>query len=682
MHLDEDQEIIANHEDGCALVLAGAGSGKTTCIVERCFRRIKNGIPPQKILMMTFTNKAAREMRERLEVKLKEYYEGDGFTLPTITTYHSFGHRLIQKYPEAHLRQAGVTIMSETEIKAMLRALTEAVASKDDAKRGYDAYHAARNDGFDPNRKQDEKAILAIMDEHGIFEPAKVLSAWQAYEKEKQFQNIIDFSDLINLPIHALRSTPDLRAKLNDFLIDITIDEAQDNNKSQYRMLKLLAEPGGFQSVVMIGDDDQSIHRWRGAYPDNLQTFQDEYQPSLYLLENNYRSQPIIVDSATSVIRNNKKRMEKNPRATREQTTGGTVKLMEYPKGEDMTRFLVKKIKDDLEKGVQPKDIAVLYRTNKMAHYLEEHFLIAGIPYSVKKGTEILESTECKLMIAAARLAINPRDQQAFLRLSDIIPGLGKKKVEDLFDSLQEGESIFNKVDQLKGKAKEETDKALGRINLLAGKGPKVLASWMKQQAVKDWLEKKAETAVKAEFKEEIADGKFGEGDMKREKEERMRQYWRNIESVQKTITIRINEMPSGSEIIDQWLEALDVVLRPPEDEYEPNKVTLCTAHSAKGLEWPIVHIAGFSDGLMPLTFETKNEGSDTVDDIDMTEERCLAYVAMTRAREQLYLHHAKRMDLMNGQGNRFYQISRFFSESGLDTRKTIDNRTSWSPRV
>lgn len=682
MHLDDDQEVIANHEDGHALVLAGAGSGKTTCIVERCFRRIKNGIPPQKILMMTFTNKAAKEMRERLEVKLKDYYEGGQFTMPTITTYHSFGHRLIQKYPEAHLRQPGITIMSEGEIKAMLKTLTEAVASKDAARRGIDAYEMMRNEGLDPTRPQDEKAIFNIMTTHDIYEQREVLSAWQAYEKEKQFQNIIDFGDLINLPIYALRNSPDLRHRLNDYLIDITIDESQDNNKSQYKMLKLLASPDGFQSVVMIGDDDQSIHRWRGAEPDNLQTFQDEYQPSLYLLENNYRSQPIIVDSATKVIRNNRKRMEKNPRATLEQTSKGVVKLMEYPKGEDMTRFLVKKIKDDLEKGVQPKDIAVLYRTNKMAHFLEEHFLVAGIPYSVKKGTEILDSTECKLMIAAARLAINERDQQAFLRLSDIIPGLGKKKVEDLFDSLKEGESIFSKVDQLKGKAKEETDKALGRIRLLSDKGPKVLSSWMKQQAVKDWLEKKAETAVKQEFKEEINDGHFGEGDMKREKAARLQHYWRNIESVQKTINVRIDEMPAGSEPIDQWLEALDVVLRPPEDEYEPNKVTLCTAHSAKGLEWKIVHIAGFSDGLMPLTFESKNEGSDTVDDVDMTEERCLAYVAMTRAKEQLYLHHAKRMDLMNGQGNRFYQISRFYDESGLGLKNTYDHSPSWSPRV
>ena len=204
----------------------------------------------------------------------------------------------------------------------------------------------------------------------------------------------------------------------------------------------------------------------------------------------------------------------------------------------------------------------------------------------------------------------------------------------------------------------------------------------MKQQAVKDWLEKKAETAVKQEFKEEIADGVFGEGDMKREKEDRLRHYNRNIESVQKTITHRVNELPVGSDITDQWLEALDVILRPPEDEHEPNKVTLCTAHSAKGLEWKMVYIAGFSEGLMPLTFESKNEGNDSNDDVDMTGERCLAYVAMTRAKEQLYLLHAKRMDLMNGQGNRYYQISRFFEESGLPENKAINNQTAWSPRL
>lgn len=661
MELDEKQQMVADHEDGHMLVLAGAGSGKTSAIIQRAYQRIQSGIPANKILMMTFTNKAAREMQERLLVKLKKdpSNEHEKVSMPTITTYHCFGHRFITKNPQQCQRQSNFSIMLESDVKSLLKAFTEAVVHKDVAKGTYDIYSLIRNEGLDATRENDKSSILKMIETKGVDQndAKNIYLAWQEYEYQKQFQNTIDFNDLINLPIHAMRNNPELRYKINDFLNDITIDEAQDNNKAQYKMLKLIAPSAGFQSVVMIGDDDQSIHRWRGANPEGLHTFQNDYFPSVYLMENNYRSQPNIVVAATSVIRNNTDRMEKNPTPILSEKPNSFIELFQRKSGDEMAEALAIQIKESIRNGEQPKDIAVLYRTNKMADFLEPFLLKHGVPYSIKKGMELLERSESKLMIAAARLAVNPRDQSAFIRVAEIIPGLGKKRIDDLFETLQQGESIFDAIERLPKKAKEEAEKAIAVIKQIYIDGPKSLITWTEQPAYIKWLEKRAEAAVKA-------------GD---EEDEsiivRVATYKRNIGSIQDTINERLRLLDRNSttppNLAEQWGEAFDVILRPPEDEYENNRVVLSTAHSAKGLEWNTVHIVGFSEGLMPMVPTSPDAPPPT--DNQIKEERCLAYVAMTRAKRNLYFHHATRMNLNNGAGYSFYQVSRFYAESGLN---------------
>jgi len=677
MHLDLRQKLVAEHEDGHMLVLAGAGSGKTSSIIQRAANRIESGMPAQKILLMTFTNKASREMQERLRSKLQRKTDipDDKIVMPTITTFHSFGHRFINKNPEICQRQSNFSIMQESDVKSLLKEFMSIVVDKDLVKSGYEAYSLLRNDGLDSrNENHEEKIFKLLSDKH--FEPSDakgLFLAYQEYELQKEFQNTIDFHDLINLPIHALRENADIRYKINEFIQDITIDEAQDNNLAQYKLLKLIGPSAGFQSIVMIGDDDQSIHRWRGANPDSLHTFQDDYSPSVYLLENNYRSQPEIVHSATAVIRHNTERMEKSPVPILEEKENTEVKLFSTKQGSDMVENLVKKISEEIKSGIQPNEIAVLYRTNKMADFIEPYLLQAGIPYAIKKGTEILERSESKLMIAAARLAVNPRDQSAFKKIAEIIPGLGEKRIKTMFESLEEGQSIFELIDSLPKKAKEGTEAAFSLIQEIYKEGPSSLIKWTYQPEYIKWMEKKATASIKA-----------ADNDNEVSIESKVKQYERNIDAIQSTINerlrllkINLNYEPNDNEI---WAEAFEVILRPPEEEYESQKVMLSTAHSAKGLEWTNVHIVGFSEGLMPMS----KVGPDSPEPTDeqMKEERCLAYVAMTRAKDNLYLHHASRLMLNNGSGNAFYQISRFFKEAGYTMKDVVypNNKPSYSP--
>nr|WP_305910419.1 ATP-dependent helicase [Methylomarinum sp. Ch1-1]MDP4523170.1 ATP-dependent helicase [Methylomarinum sp. Ch1-1] len=319
-----------------------------------------------------------------------------------------------------------------------------------------------------------------------------------------------------------------------------------------------------------------------------------------------------------------------------------------------MANEIVGQVKAAIDQGVPPREIAVLYRTNKMADFLQNYMFEAQIPYTIRKGNELIEATESQLMIAAARLSLNPRDQGAFVRLAEIIPGLGKKRIDKMFDSLQEGESIFDKLEELTGKAKAATDEVMAGLKELYQKGPRCLLEWTESEGFERFLEKKAEQAIKNAKSDSITDTV----------ESRVSGYKRNLASIQKTIDYRLKNQPSNTPVDLLWANSLDVILAPPEEEYERNRVTLCTIHAAKGLEWDRVHFAGFVDGLVPLCPTAPD--APPIKPEQLNEERCATYVAITRAKTQCFIYAPKRLKLNNGQGEQIYQVSRFFAETGL----------------
>lgn len=648
MKFDIDQLKIIDHQDGHALVLAGAGSGKTACVTNRVATRIIAGLEPSRMLLLTFTNKACSEMRERLA----QILECHNTAMPTISTFHAFGHRLVRKYPLEHNRKANPSLMGVDEPELMLKKIfMSAGIPKHSYPDAFAAFNKVRNDGLNPHLDSEAKQIMQLFEHTNSFtygECDRLTDCVRKYEELKQSMNLMDFDDLLNLPIHALQAHPELRGRINAYLKDITVDEAQDNNKAQYKLLCLLAG----ETVVMVGDDDQSIHRWRGAHPDGLEQFKKEFRPAVYLLERNYRSLASIVDSATRLIRNNSDRLEKNPYPTRQQEST-PIPFVMHRHSDVMAEQITQDIDRRIKHGTHPSQIAILYRTNAMSKVLEGAMLRRGIPYRVKKGHDIMSYAEIKMLMAAARLAVNPHDQMAFERLCVLTSGLGPKTVDKIAQASNEA-GIFAGIDAAADRHKEHLQTMETSLKSLYRQGPRKLLSWaVGPGGFKKWLRKEAERAVKTKKKSLCGEN------LKQAINEGLRNRANRLKIIQDTIDLRLNELEDTVEHDELWAHALDMLIQPPDEDLESGSVTLSTVHGAKGLQWDTVHVAGFSEGLMPF------EKDGVVQ--NMTEERCLAYVAMTRAENNLFLHHSQELDMKMGQGIKHLSQSRFVGELEQD---------------
>lgn len=646
MELDPFQQLVTNHKDGHALVLAGAGSGKTACVTVRAATRLFDGLESDRMLLLTFTNKACREMKDRLAGILEQR---PGTKMPLVSTFHAFGHRLIRKYPKQCHRRPNVSMLDPDDTESILKQILMDVGiPKEFYKVAIQTFSMVRNDGLNAMVSTEKEAIMRLFEETGHFsyeECDRLVDVGRRYEDRKRQMNLIDFDDLINLPIQALRENPELRAQINQQLADVTVDEAQDNNKAQYKLLKLIAG----KTVVMVGDDDQSVHRWRGAHPEGLEQFQNKFSPEVFRLERNYRSLPVIVESATRLIRHNEDRMEKNPYPTRKDDSR-PIPCHVHRTGDLMAERIALDLKKRIEDGMHPSKAAILYRTNAMAKALEPSLLRHGIPYRIKKGFDLMSHAEIKMLMAGARLAVNPYDVQAFTRIAQLIPGFGAKSIEKM-EAAAGDIAILDAIDAAPKKNQEALVALRSSLASLYHQGPEKLVAWaMGPAGLKPWLQKEAERAVKT--KDKTLRGKaFDEA-----VHEGLSRRVARLKIIQETIAARLTSVTEGTGRDDRWAEVLDMLIQPPDEDPETGAVILSTVHGSKGLQWDTVHIAGFSEGLMP--FEKNGEIQN------MTEERCLAYVGMTRAENNLFLHHPKSLDLKMGGGAKDLSMSRFISEA------------------
>ncbi|WP_026320973.1 ATP-dependent helicase [Arhodomonas aquaeolei] len=647
--LDDDQSRVVDHEDGPAAVLAGAGSGKTRCTTERAVRRLReSGVDGEAMVLLTFTNKAAGEMRERIRERLPE-----GLALPWIGTFHSYGNALLRRWGH-HIRVPGnATLMDADDARRMLDALLAGPFSERQRRQeALQAVEAINARGLDVTEEADLEGIVTACGEYG-FGPvasARMLERLRRFEREKRDAAVIDFADLIALPARLLRRHPEVRELVAGTLRDVTVDEAQDTDAAQFRLLELLAPPS--RTVLLVGDDDQAIYEWRHARPENLRTFIEAWSASVYRLERNYRSTPAIVGGGASLVRHNTARLDKSPYAVRAAPEGDGVHLVHYDAAEAMAEGVAERLERAIRGGAAADHLAVLYRKNRMARFLETALLRRAVPYRVKAGTDLLGYADVRMMLAAGRLAANRRDIRALSRLAELVPGLGVRGVSRL---LSGGGDPFAAAGALSPRASEGLDALRRALDDLHARGPGGLFEWCRQTPmINDWLLRRARRGGR---------GEGGEGDPERA----LRPILGRLRAIQGAVRRRLDALPAGADRAAQWASALEVVSAGTDEAEEGGRVTLCTVHAAKGLEWPEVHLFGFSEGLMPMEREGVVE--------NLPEERRLGYVAITRAQDRLILHHADRVDMGGGEGPRRLAVSRFLEEVRAGQPVTLVDR-------
>ncbi|RFA30413.1 hypothetical protein CAI21_04875 [Alkalilimnicola ehrlichii] len=639
--LDNDQAQVVAHDDGPAAVLAGAGSGKTRCTTERAARRLtESGVSSDGLMLLTFTNKAAAEMRERLRSRLPKQ-----LALPWIGTFHSFGNRLLRSYGKTIGIPKNATLMDADDAGRMLDAFL--AAPFPDKTRRIDAVRlneAINAHGLDITAEADRPAIEHLCDKAGFSGHLLrgVLTALTRYEKEKRRAGILDFSDLILLPARLLRKDEALQERLRQQLRDVTVDEAQDTDGAQFRLLKLISPHS--RTVLLVGDDDQAIYEWRHARPENMRDFIDEYGATIYRLERNYRSTPAIVTGGAALVRHNENRLEKNPYAVRKAPERDGVRLIHYDDSDTMAEGVADRIHAATAQGTSPGDIAVLYRKNRLARLIETALLRRAIPYRIKAGTDLLSYADVRMMLAAGRLAINRRDVRALSRLADLVPGLGAKGVGQMIAA---GDDPLQHTGRLSAKAAKGVGELASALEQLYRDGPDKLLHWCENTGLfRSWLQQRAKNSLKA----------AGRPIDRSELELALRPAKGRMGAIQRAMSKRLETAARNASLDERWATGLEVIAGGTDEaETDQPKVTLCSIHASKGLEWPIVHVFGFSDGLMPMARE------DTVE--NLPEERRLAYVALTRAQNQIVLHHAERIDLGTGGGAEEMQVSRFMVE-------------------
>ena len=609
--LNDKQKEAVLHMDGPCLVIAGAGSGKTKVLTTRIANLIDSGVSPYNILAITFTNKAAKEMRERLELLVPN---NNSF----VGTFHSFGVRIIRENYDLLGLNRNFTILDSDDVTTIIKRIMK--EKNIDSKECAPAYIRNRISFI----KNENMSIAEI--EKFFNTPAEKI----AYEIYKEYINIlknnnsVDFDDLLLLPVKLFKNNPEVLEKYQDRFKYILIDEYQDTNEVQYSLTKLLAKK--HQNIFIVGDPDQSIYMFRGANYKNILNFEKDYKNAVIIpLEENYRSTSNILNAANSVIRNNKERKEKNLWSSKGD--GVKVKYLRAYDEKNEVDLVISEIKKLLESGYKKKDIAIFYRTNGQARVVEEQFLKANLPYKVVGSFYFYARKEIKDLICYLRLILNSDDEISLRRIINVPKRkIGPSTVNNLENMARAmNVSMFEAI---------ETGKELEFKNLIL-ELRKDSESLSLTELIDDILDK---SGMRKEYETE---GSL-EADLRLE----------NLEEF-KSITASFEEQ-TGSVNLGDFLEEISLVADIEEHKESNDEVTLMTIHSAKGLEFDVVFLIGMEEGIFPHQNAFLEENG-------IEEERRLCYVGITRAREKLYLTNAKRR-MLYGREN-INQPSRFINE-------------------
>ena len=625
--LNKEQQQAVQHTEGPLLILAGAGSGKTKVLTVRIAHLLAQGVNPYEILAITFTNKAAKEMKSRVEGLV-----GDVANRIWLSTFHSFCAKFLRFELDNFLGyNSNFTIYDTSDSQAVIKAALKALNLDDK----YYPVGAMIGDISDAKNK-----LLFASDfrkQARDFYQQKVADVYEYYERELRKNNALDFDDLLLVAVKLLQSNEAVLDKYSKRFRYVMIDEYQDTNHAQYLLAKLLASH--WKNIAVVGDADQSIYAWRGADIQNILDFEKDYPNCTSIkLEQNYRSTKIILDAANAVIENNEGRPKKN--LWTDKTEGAKIQHFTAQSEHEEAAFIGDTIakKHDIH-GVPYGDMAILYRTNAQSRVLEEALIKRALPYTMVGGTKFYDRKEIKDVLAYLRVLYNPFDDLSLLRIINVPKrSIGATTVAKLQDYARaNGTSLFmtltqlHLVDTIKGKTKEK----LEEFGILIF----TLVAEMEDKTVLDILESILDRTGYLAQLEESTDPQ----DQARAE---------NIGELLSVAKDFQDTNPNGT--VEDFLEQVALVNDVDSFEQEESKVTLMTLHAAKGLEFPIVFLGGLEEGLFPHSRTLMNPE-------EIEEERRLAYVGITRAEKELYISNATTRTVFGRTSS--YLPSRFIDE-------------------
>ncbi|BEO89320.1 hypothetical protein FSDG_00963 [Fusobacterium animalis 7_1] len=599
--LNDKQREAASQIDGSILILAGAGSGKTRTITYRIAHMIENiGISPYSILAVTFTNKAAKEMRERVEELV-----GDVAKACTISTFHSFGMRLLRMYGKEVGYNSNFTIYDTDDQKRIVKAILKG------QNLSINGVKLTERDLVSMISKIKEQ--IKTLDEYSVMNK-QIVEVYDKYNRALLESNAMDFSDIL-LNTYKLLQKPEILEKVQNKYKYIMIDEYQDTNNLQYKIIDLIARKSS--NLCVVGDENQSIYGFRGANILNILNFENNYNNAKIIkLEENYRSTTTILDAANELIKNNKS--SKDKKLWTQNGKGDLIKVLACDNARDEVSRIIEIIKENHQNGIAYRDMTILYRTNAQSRLFEEGFLRYNIPHKVFGGISFYSRAEIKDIIAYLSIIVNPQDELNLQRIINVPKRkVGEKGIEKIITyarennlNLLEALSHIKEISGLTVVGKEKLLEMYDIIKELKDLSYTETASYIVQTLID-----------KIKYIDYIKEN-YSDAEARIE----------NIDEFKNSILELENVV--GELRLNEYLENVSLISATDDLEEKSDYVKLMTIHNSKGLEFPIVFLVGFENEIFPgsrAMFEEK----------EMEEERRLCYVALTRAEKKLYLSHA-----------------------------------------
>jgi len=630
--LNKPQKEAVFHTEGPLLILAGAGSGKTRVLTHRIAYLIEEkGVNPWNILAITFTNKAAEEMRQRVDSLV-----GIGAESIWVSTFHSMCVRILRRYIDRLGYDNRFTIYDTDDQKTLMKEVcrkTDIDTKRFKERMLLSVISSAKNEMILPEEFE--------LNAGGDFVQLKIAKVYKEYEAQMRANNALDFDDLLVKTVQLLETQPDVRENYQERFRYIMVDEYQDTNTVQFRLVSLLA--GKYRNLCVVGDDDQSIYKFRGANIRNILDFEKEFSDAKVIkLEQNYRSVGNVLEVANSVIRNNKGRKEKTLWTDNEK--GEKIRLRQFDTAYDEAQFIAEDIKDETAQGANYSDHAVLYRTNAQSRLLEEKFVAMNIPYKIVGGINFYSRREIKDVLSYLKTIDNGKDDLAVRRIINVPKrGIGLTTINRIQESAAaRGIGFYDALSAPDlipgiGRSASKLDSFAALIEYFKGRS--------EESGVTDLL---TEVIEKTGYTESL------EADDPEELEARVQ----NIdELVSKAAVYEESYSDRGERpTLSGFLEEVALVADIDSVAEDRDYVILMTLHSAKGLEFPHVYLAGMEDGLFPSYMSISGDDPE-----ELEEERRLCYVGVTRAEEKLTLTCA-RMRLVRGE-RQYNSMSRFIKE-------------------
>ena len=630
--LNEPQREAVRHTDGPLLILAGAGSGKTRVLTHRIAYLIEElGVNPWNILAITFTNKAAGEMRQRVDNLV-----GFGSESIWVSTFHSMCVRILRRFIDRLGYDSRFTIYDTDDQKTLMKAVCKKVdidTKQFKERMLLSVISSAKNEMIVPEEFE--------LNAGGDFAQLKIAKVYREYEAQLKANNALDFDDLLVKTVQLLQTQPDVRENYQERFRYIMVDEYQDTNTVQFKLVSLLA--GKYRNLCVVGDDDQSIYKFRGANIRNILDFEKEYPDAKVIkLEQNYRSTGNILNAANGVISNNKGRKDKTLWTANGE--GEKISLRQFDTAYDEAEFIAEDIKKEVRDGASYNDNAVLYRTNAQSRLLEEKFIAMNIPYKIVGGINFYARREIKDILAYLKTVDNGQDDLSVRRIINVPKrGIGLTTINRIQESADErGISFYEAL--LAPEMIPGAGRSASKLDSFAA-----LIEYFKGQAEKESL-----TDLLNEILDMTGYAQNLEADDEIDAESRLQ----NIEELLNKAAAYEEDCEDRGEkaTLSGFLEEVALVADIDSLEEDQDYVVLMTLHSAKGLEFPHVYLAGMEDGLFPSYMTITGDDPE-----ELKEERRLCYVGITRAEQQLTLTCARKR-MVRGE-TKYNNISRFVSE-------------------